>query len=152
MSAERLRDLTDRIASAGPDSEAALFEAALPLFMDDAPDDEIERWQRCVHLGAFNELAVAIWRARFAGSGFQLGALAGAASKGNANTWHNGDAQATVHQAATPALALLRAAATEAANTLDAQTAAQCPACAGRGWYVTADARKQVCRHEQAAA
>jgi hypothetical protein len=152
MSAERLRDLADRIASAGPDSEAILFEEALALFGDDASDEEIARWQRYVGLGAFNELAVTIWRIRFAGTGFQLGALAGAASNGIANTWRNGDAQATVHQAATPALALLRAAATEAANTLDAQSAAQCPTCSGRGWFVTADARKQVCRHERAAA
>jgi hypothetical protein len=150
MSADALRQLSDRIGSAGPDAEAALFAEALPLFA--AIQEEHPGWRRylCVH--AFHDLAVAIFTTQFPGWGFQFGTLAGTSPGSIANVWREGDAQSSLHHAATPALALLRAAATEAASALDARTAAQCPACDGRGWFVTVGARKQVCRHEYAAA
>lgn len=148
MTADALRNLADSIGAAGPGDEVALFTEALSLFV--ATPEEVARWRRYLRVGAFHDLSVAIFTTHFAGWGFQLGTLAGATPRSIANIWRQGDAQSSVHQAATPALALLRAAATESVNTLDARAVNECPACGGRGWFVTVGARKQLCRHERA--
>ncbi len=156
MTAETLRGFADRIATAPGNSERELFAQALALFADHATVKECARWKRLLRLGAFNEMAVAIYRTEFAECGFQVGAYpAGvtiASSGGFASTWRAGDAHASIHRAATPALALLRAAATEKAGRIDAQRTAQCSVCGGLGWFVTSANRKQICSHQREAA
>ena len=121
MNPEKLCDLADRVGAAEPSGQKPLFEEAVALFA--ATPEERARWRQCLRARAFHELAVAIFTAHFTGWGFQFGMLAGPAPKGIATIWRAADAQSSLHQAATPALALLRGAATESANTLDARTA-----------------------------
>jgi len=105
---------------------------------------------------AFHETAIAIYRARFAGRGFQFGPVARNAatpsSLGLASAWRTGDAHAAVYRAATPALALLRAAAADSAARLDEETAAQCSVCGGSGWFITRSNGREICRHRREAA
>ncbi len=83
--------------------------------------------------------------------GFQLGLpppLAGHGRSAFALAWKRGDAGASPHLAATPALALLRATVTEHANRIEREAMRHCPDCGGVGWFVTGQARRQRCHHE----
>jgi hypothetical protein len=154
MSAEALRDLADRIAGGSGAEERSLFEQAMTAF--DLAGDRRSHCNRHLHLDAFNELAIALYRSACADAGFQFGMTASdvntSAMKGLAHTWRAGDAHASTHRAATPALALLLAAATERADQLDAVSAGRCPDCRGLGWFISTANRKVVCRHERCAA
>ena len=151
---DRLGDLANRIASATGEDEKRLFDEALALSAPSRSDDA--RWRRFARCGAFSELAMAIYRTHVAEGGFQFGAAppdpAIRSSAGIATTWRAGDAHAEVHRAATPALALLRAAAVESVRRADMRRAARCSLCGGRGWFVTPANSKQMCRHERDAA
>jgi hypothetical protein len=154
--AKSLRAFAGRIAAAPQAQQRALFEQALALFRVGAAPEEAARWEQLLACAAFHETAVAIYRATFAERGFQFGAVACnaaiASSQGLASSWRAGDAHAAVHRAATPALALLRAAAADCATHLDEQSAAQCSVCGGSGWFIMQAGGKEICRHGRDAA
>jgi hypothetical protein len=156
MTAEALLVFADRIAGAPAEKEKALFEEALTLFAGFAAREDAARWVQFLRCGAVHETAIAIYRAACGRHGFQFGRAArdGAAapSRGLASSWRTGDAHAAVHNAATPALALLRAAACDSARRHDENRAAQCSVCGGLGWFTTPANGKHVCRHDSEAA
>jgi hypothetical protein len=151
MKTEELDDFADRIASAPRDDEEELFEGAITLFGD--ANGKSAGWREWIGLGAFNELAVAIFDSTQAECGFQFGAAPRQATRkmpgGLACTWRAGDAHTAVYRAATPALALLYAAVAEGARRADAFKAAQCSRCGGLGWFMTSANTKHVCQHDQ---
>jgi hypothetical protein len=152
MTATRLRALAERIASAPREAETALFEEAHALLTGHAAPEDTARWTQLIRCGAFNETAIAIYHAMFAERGFQFGSLATKPPCGLASSWRMGDGHAAVHRAATPALALLRAAASESAARMEEETAAKCSVCGGSGWFVTAADGRRTCRHARQAA
>jgi hypothetical protein len=146
----RLRDLELRLAAARPGHEAELVEDAARLLANEAT----YRVQSFRDAGAFADAAILVYRAALPDSGFQFGLgprLDDRPRRGTALIWQRGDAHAMPYVAATPALALLRAAVTEIANLRDANLLAACLVCRGLGWYITADNRKQMCRHGKGA-
>ena len=155
MTAKSMRTFADRIAAAPQENEKALFREALVLFSGGTPAQNAARWKRFMRCGAYHETAIAIYCTIFAERGFQFGPparnAAATSSRGLASSWSAGDAHATVHRAATPALALLHAAAIDTAASLDEETAAQCSVCGGLGWFVTEANDKDICRHERGA-
>jgi hypothetical protein len=143
---ERLRDLEARLANARPGHEAELVEDAARILATETA----YRVQRFRDAGAFADAAMLVYRAALPDSGFQFGLgprLGTRPRRATALVWQRGDACAMPYIAATPALALLRAAVTETSNLRDADLLAACSVCRGLGWYVTADNRKQMCRH-----
>jgi hypothetical protein len=143
---DRLRDLELRLAAARPGREAELVEEAARLLANETT----YRVQRFRDAGAFADAAMLVYRAALPDGGFQFGlgpAVGDRPRRATALTWQRGDSCAMPYIAATPALALLRAAVTETSNLRDANLLAACPICRGLGWYVTAENRKQMCRH-----
>jgi hypothetical protein len=96
-------------------------------------------------------VAMALHRGALAGCGFQFGSPplnpSQSPPRGIASIWSAGEPHAGIYEAATPALALLRATATESARRIDARTMARCSVCGGLGWFVTSGNRKQICQH-----
>jgi hypothetical protein len=143
---DRLRDLELRLANSRPSHEAELVEEAARILANEAT----YRVQRFRDAGAFADAAMLVYRAALPDSGFQFGLgprLDDRPRRATALIWQRGDACAMPYIAATPALALLRAAVNETSNLRDADLLCACPICRGLGWYVTADNRKQMCRH-----
>jgi hypothetical protein len=106
------------------------------------PDATLTRF---LGVGAYADAAIRLHRMLLPAHGFQLGETA--ARRGIAQSWRGGDAEARAFEAATPALALLRALAHARAETLDATLRNACTLCEGLGWYVTRNGGKRICRH-----
>jgi hypothetical protein len=64
-----------------------------------------------------------------------------------ASAWHRGEARAVSYSAATPALALLKAAQCERDKLRDRELLRSCTRCRGVGWYIATGGIKQACRH-----
>jgi hypothetical protein len=143
---ERFRDLELRLAAARPGHEPELVEEAARILANETT----YRVQMFRDAGAFADAAMLVYRAALPGSGFQFGLgprLDVRAHRATALTWQRGDACAMPYRAATPALALLRAAVSETTRLRESSALAACPTCHGLGWYFTAENRKQMCRH-----
>ncbi len=143
---DRFRDLELRLAAARPGHEAELLEDAARILANETMY-RVEAFRRA---GAFADAAMLVYRAALPDNGFQFGLgprLDDRPRRATALVWRRGDDCATPYIAATPALALLRAAANETAKLREADLLAACPTCHGLGWYITADNRKQMCRH-----
>jgi hypothetical protein len=128
--------LESRIAIAHPADELHLFAEAQTLFRLD------------VGSGALADTAIRLHRALLPSHGYQFGETAG--RRGLASTWRPDDAHTHPFEAATPALALLRATAHALARQQEADLRGRCSACSGRGWIVRRDGGKTVCVHRDA--
>jgi hypothetical protein len=146
MTADEWRAFVGWIASAPGEDEDAVFEEGIERL--GASRHETDRLEALFNLGAFAEVAMAIWRYAFPDRGFVFGTTIGAAPKGVAWTWEQGASHGETCEAATPALALLKSWATESAKRADAREAAECTRCRGLGWYVTRANTKVICRHD----
>jgi hypothetical protein len=135
--------LASRIVSAGVIDQAGMLTLALQLMA--SANAQAGFLEQLIAAGAYTDCAIALHRLVLPHSGFELGRThSGSAFAGS---WHHGDAQIASTRAATPALALLRATATEMAKSWRSEQRARCPTCNGRGWYVTEKNRKEICRH-----
>ena len=124
--------LAHRIAVAGAAEETNVFaEVQATLGLDSGP--------------ASADTAMAVHRALLPANGFQFGETPG--RRGLASTWARGDAHMTPFEAATPALALLRATVHAVARRHEMQRREACTACSGRGWTIARDGGKHICRH-----
>jgi hypothetical protein len=132
--------LENRIAGAQPAEEARLFADARALF---PPDPDIVR---CCEARAFADAAIQLHRTLLPANGYQLGETA--ARRGLASSWKPDDAYMLPFEAATPALALLRATAHALAKQREAELRAHCTTCRGRGWTITHDGSRRICGHE----
>jgi hypothetical protein len=132
--------LENRIAAAQPAEESRLFADAGALFRTD-PDIA-----RCCEAQAFADAAIRLRRTLLPANGYQLGETA--ARRGLASSWRPGDAHTLPLEAATPALALLRATAHALARQHDAEQCALCTSCGGRGWTIARDGSRRLCSHE----
>ncbi len=139
LEADYLDALELRIASASRNEEARLFGEAMGLVGADADVGRLCAAQ------AFADAAIRLHRALLPAYGYHLGETA--ARKGLASTWRRGEAQTLPFEAATPGLALLRAAAHAAARQIQRETRAACGICGGLGWTITRKGGKRVCRH-----
>jgi hypothetical protein len=126
------------IAGASPADEPRLFTEAQSLFRRD-----IAIARHC-ETHAYAEAAILLHRKLLPMNGYQLGETA--ARRGLASTWKRGDAHTLPFDAATPALALLRA--TAHAVVRQGEADKTCARCNGRGWTITRDGGKRICRHE----
>ena len=133
--------LANRIAAAQPAEESHLFADARALFRTDL---EIVR---CCETQAFADAAIRLHRALLPANGYQLGETA--ARRGLASSWRPGDAHMLPFEAATPALALLRATAHALAKQHEAEQRALCATCGGRGWTIARDGSRHLCNHER---
>ena len=133
--------LENRIAGARPSEESHLFASAGALLRMD-PETV-----RCCEAQAFADAAIRLHRALLPANGYQLGETA--ARRGLASSWRPGDAHALPFEAATPALALLRAMAHALARQRDAEQRALCAVCGGRGWTIARNGSRQICGHER---
>src|ERR1700679_3290968 len=131
--------LENRIAGALPAEEPPLFADAATLFRTD-PDVV-----RCCEARAFADAAIRLHRALLPANGYQLGETA--ARRGLAGSWRPGDAHALPFEAATPALALLRATAHALAKQHEVEQRALCTSCGGRGWIIARDGSRRLCSH-----
>src|SRR5271155_2931784 len=131
--------LENRIAGAQPAEEPGLFADASAFFRTDR---EIVR---CCEARAFADAAIRLHRTLLPANGYQLGETA--ARRGLASSWRPGDAHALPFEAATPALALLRATAHALAKQHEAEERARCTACGGRGWTIAHDGSRRRCSH-----
>jgi hypothetical protein len=131
--------LENRIAGAQSAEESRLFADASALFRTD-PDIA-----RCCKAQAFADAAIRLHRALLPANGYQLGETA--ARRGLASSWRPGDAHALPFEAATPALALLRATAHALARQHEAERRALCASCGGRGWTIARDGSRRICGH-----
>ena len=128
-----LAALLHRIAAAGAAEEATVFaEVRSELGL-------------AVATVTFSDTAMALHRALLPDNGFQFGETP--AKRGLASTWARGDAHTTPVEAATPALALLRATAHEVARRHERQSRETCRRCDGRGWTIAHNGGKRICRH-----
>lgn len=144
MASEALRELSARIAGADGHLEPALLRESFRVLSTDAgaPCRDFAR------MGAFHEAAITLFRAVLPELAFQFGALPTSASRpGCAQVWRAGDASARVYCAATPALALLSAACSEAAAREERLNLSRCLHCKGSGWTIASDGGKQICQH-----
>jgi hypothetical protein len=125
--------LAHRIAAAGAAEEAIVFaEVRAELGLAGAT-------------AACSDAAMALHRALLPDNGFQFGETP--TRRGLASSWRAGDAHTTPVEAATPALALLRATAHAVARRHERQSREACRACDGRGWTIARDGGKRICRH-----
>ena len=131
-----LETLEARIADAEPADEAGLFAEAGTLFRTGI-EANAER--------AFADTAIRLHRALLPANGYQFGETA--SRRGLASTWRPGDARTFPFEAATPALALLRATAHAVARQHEAERQARCASCGGRGWTIARDGGKHICDH-----
>jgi hypothetical protein len=147
--AAALNDFAAKIAAADCGEEGVLFAEALPLFLH-APD-HIFLARQWIERRAFAEAAMFLHRLALPAHGFQLGEMpAGAVRhRGRASTWQRHEHRALPFAAATPGLALLRAAANAAVRSAETHARAKCETCRGLGWIVTADAGKHICGHQR---
>lgn len=134
MNPYALEALEADIASGGDD--AAVFAKMLGA---------VPALRAFVDASAYADAAIAIHRALLPGHGFQLGETA--SQRGLATSWQKGDCHTRPFEAATPALALLRATAHIAAHRLRTIANAACPVCQGLGWFITKDGGKRICGH-----
>jgi hypothetical protein len=151
-----MRRFAEQIGTVDPADEPRCFDQGTAMLGAHLSAAEFARWKSFADLRAYNEAAVALYRGAFPEQGFQFGLTAAvsehARSRGLASTWRPGDPHAAIHDAATPALALLRATAMSLADRLDRQMREQCAICDGLGWFITAANRKKICRHGREAA
>ncbi|HTW33201.1 MAG TPA: hypothetical protein VMD53_01190 [Rhizomicrobium sp.] len=126
--------LEARIAGAQAADEARLFADAQALFRTSVATD-----------AAFADAAIRLHRALLPANGYQLGETA--ARRGLASSWRPDDAHRLPFEAATPALALLRATAHALANRHEAELRAACASCGGRGWTIARDGSRRLCSH-----
>jgi hypothetical protein len=133
--------LEGRIAGAEPSEEARVFADASAVFRTN-PDII-----RCCKARAFADAAIRLHRALLPANGYQFGETA--ARRGLASSWRPGDAHALPFEAATPALALLRATAHALAKQHEAEQRALCASCGGRGWTITRDGSRHICGHKR---
>jgi len=143
-----LRDFAERVQQGA--AEEQLFAEAAQAMLAGAPVGDIARFHRFVRAGAYADAAIALYRAVLPEWGFQLGLPPMSdrrQAKSISTSWQYGDHYATPYQASTPALALLGAAAMSRAAEIETESLLECLQCRGLGWYVTADNRKQICRH-----
>jgi hypothetical protein len=138
MTGVSLEALEAVIAGAAPADEPRLFAEARSLFCAGA---EIGR--HC-ETRAFAEAAIHLHRTLLPANGYRLGETV--TRRGLASTWRRGDAHTLPFDAATPALALLRATAHAIAKQLEG--AKHCARCNGRGWTIARNGDKRICRHE----
>lgn len=139
MTAALLEAFATKIAGARPGDETHLFAEALSLVANDT-----RAAQHC-QSRAFADAAIRIHRALLPEHGYQFGATA--ARWGIASIWERGDPHAISFEAATPALALLRACAHAAALRASADRRARCTRCGGLGWTIMEDGDKRICGH-----
>jgi hypothetical protein len=66
-----------------------------------------------------------------------------------ASAWRRGETRAATYSAATPALALLKAAQCERDKLGDRDRLQSCSHCRGVGWYIATGGIRYVCRHDQ---
>ncbi len=145
-----LTALADRIANAGAASEAELLHCCLDLLGPPNGSTERAHLMRFAEIGAYTDCALMLHRLTLPDHGFELGRThAIPASRAFAGSWRAGDAQIATTTAATPALALLRATSRATASLRRESVRMACATCNGRGWYVTAQSRKEICRHGQ---
>ena len=146
-----LNELTLRLTTATHDDEETLFREAAHLLPTDAAAFEPARLTQLIRLRAFHEGAVRLYRRALPEHGFQFGIpppLAdGTGARPLAIAWRRGDPASIPYRAATPALALLAAAAGEAAKARETSIRAACSSCFGLGWYLTWDNTKALCRN-----
>jgi hypothetical protein len=131
--------LENRIAEALPADEERLFADASTLLRIDA------NIVYCCEARAFADAAIRLHRVLLPANGYQLGETA--ARRGLASSWRPGDAHALPFEAATPALALLRATAHALARQHEAEERARCASCGGRGWTIARDGSRHLCSH-----
>jgi len=146
-----LRGFADRIGRST--AEDLLFTEAGQILLARAAVGDLAQFHRFLRASAYTDAALLLYRAVLPDWGFQLGLSPPSRDRQAvplASSWRAGDRSATPCQATTPALALLRAAATNRASEIEACILAECPQCRGLGWYVTAENRKQICRHRAA--
>jgi hypothetical protein len=145
---EVLRDFASRIGATRSTDHWQIFDHAQTVF--GATASQPSRWIGFKALGAYNDAAIALYRDMLPDFGFQFGTQAPYKSgiTGLATTWRASDSHAAVFEAATPALALLRATVSTVASHLDSDRMKACAHCGGLGWFITAANRKQICRHE----
>jgi hypothetical protein len=145
-----LDELTLRLSTAASADEEALFHEAAHLLLPDAATFDADRLSQLIRLKAFHEGAVGLYRLALPGHGFQFGMpppLAdGTGARPIAIAWRRGDSASIPYRAATPALALLAAAAGEAAKARETGARAACSSCFGLGWYLARDNTKMLCR------
>jgi hypothetical protein len=144
--ADRMDDLTtlaERIAEDRAGAE--LFFSSLGVLGPPKGSAERARLERFAEVGAYTDCVLMLHRLALPSHGFELGRTH--AGRAFAGSWRGGDAQIATTTAATPALALLRATATALARCERSRMRAACTLCNGRGWYVTAENGKQICRH-----
>jgi len=146
-----LRRFAERIGDGT--AEDLLFAEAGQRLLARVAVADVARFHRFLRARAYTDAALLLYRAVLPDWGFQLGLSPVSRDRQAvplALSWRAGDRSATPCQATTPALALLRAAATNRASEIEACILAECPQCRGLGWYVTAENRKQICRHRAA--
>jgi len=131
--------LENRIADAQAADEAKLLVEATALFQADTDV------ARCCEARAFADAAIRLHRTLLPANGYQLGETA--ARRGLASSWRPGDAHALPFEAATPALALLRATTHALARQHEAEQRARCASCGGRGWTIAHDGSRHICSH-----
>ncbi len=142
MDLAALRELELRIAQASRKDEAAIFQAVVRDAAANAASSEVTRL--CA-AQAFADAAILVHRGLLPANGYHLGETA--ARKGLASTWRRGEAHTLPFEAATPGLALLRAAAHHAARQIERDRRAHCGICGGLGWTITRKGGKRLCRH-----
>ncbi|MGB8365509.1 MAG: hypothetical protein ACLQUZ_14610 [Rhizomicrobium sp.] len=144
-----LNDFAADIATADGAHEAFLFEEAARLLLPDAEREHIFRLRQWIDERAFAQAAICLHHHALPAYGFQIGEMPpGAAQKrGVASTWRRGEHRALPFTAATPGLALLRAAASAAARAAEASMQADCAFCRGVGWISGVGGSKAICRH-----
>lgn len=149
----QLRSLAATAAEAPPECERQLLETAIgSLVAEPSPRRRI-RLRRLLHSDTPNELAIEIFGSCLKGYGFEIGAIPAAGRPtGQSKVWKPGDPYARVYRARTPALALIRACAAEAARLVDTETLRACSRCNGQGWFITRSNTRQICRHDEQAA
>lgn len=138
--------LADRIAKSGASSEADLLFCGLALFGPSQGCAESAQLTRLIEVGASTDCAQMLHCLALPHHGFELGRTP--ASRAFAGSWRDRDTHIATTTAATPALALLRATATALAASRRQNAHAACTLCNGRGWYVTRECRKEICRHD----
>jgi len=147
-----LEELERRLAVAGRSNEADILASAAELLLHDATAEVQRTFARWHGAEACADAAMLLYRTALPAHGFQFG-ISPASSRTRmraiATSWSRGDPCAIPYSAETPALALLRAAVQERIRQIDTAALAGCETCRGVGWYITADNRKQMCRHDR---
>ena len=148
--AHALNELTMRLTTAAGEDEGALFREATRVLLRDTATSDADRLARLIRLEVYHEGAVRLYRLALPEHGFQFGVpppLAdGTGARPIAIAWRRGDPASIPYRAATPALALLAAAAGEASKAQETSVRAACTSCFGLGWYLTRDNTKALCR------